>query len=229
MDVFGSLSELASPTSSSCLALARITYGGKRPGKGTLIVVKPNVSDGLPVDLVNFKLQNPAFPQETTADQFFSEAQWESYFELGHFLGGKLTREFVQSLPDNWATYFEPDERSPFEKTAGSSRHAGDKEKASSESKRLPARISATTVGATLGLGAAATVGVSVWQAIDSVRTSSAKQVADERAALKELTDLWAKLPPAGPTASAPASVNALASAGAAIATIRTSSANKIK
>jgi hypothetical protein len=213
MDVFGSLNDLASQKSSSCLALARINYGGQRPGKGILIVVKPNVADGLPVDLVNFKAQNAAFPQETTADQFFSEAQWESYFELGHFLGGKLTKGFVQSLPKEWSTYFEPDERSPFEKTADDSEDAKGNAKDSAASRRLPARISATTVGATLGLGAAATVGVSVWQAIDSIRTSSAKQVADERAALKELTDLWARLPPAVSAASAPVSVNALASA----------------
>lgn len=220
MEAFGSLNDLNSPKSAACLALARISYGGSRPGSGILIVVKPNVSDGLPVDLVNFKAHNPAFPQETTADQFFSEAQWESYFELGYYLGGKLTREFVEALPRDWSKYFEADERSPFEKARQASAASaaqgvspGDKVEADSASRRLPARITTTAVGATLGLGAVATIAVSAWQAIDSARTSSTRQIADERAALKELTELWARLPPPTAAASSPAAVGALASA----------------
>ena len=189
MKVFGSLNDLASPTSTCCLALARVDYRGGEDKQAILIVVKPNVSDGLPVDLVNFKAHNPVFPQEATADQFFSEAQWESYYSLGKFLGGQLTREFVESLPDKWSEYFEADEQSALEASDTKSKTEADK--AASASARLPARIgAATAVGATLGLGAAATLGVSLWQAIDSYRTASAKQVADERAALKELTDL---------------------------------------
>ena len=212
MKVFGSLNDLASATSLCCLALGRVDYGGADDKHGILIVVKPNVSDGLPVDLVNFKAHNPVFPQEATADQFFSEAQWESYYSLGKFLGGKLTREFVESLPDRWNEYFEADEKSPVEASGTASKSEADK--AAPAAARLPARIgAATAVGATLGLGAVATLGVSLWQAIDSYRTASAKQVADERAALKELTDLWAKVLPASSPASGAASIGALASA----------------
>lgn len=212
MEVFGSLNDLASPTSSSCLALARVDYRGEDDRHAILIVVKPNVFDGLPVDLVNFKAHNRLFPQEATADQFFSEAQWESYYALGKFLGGKLTREFVESLPDKWNEYFEADEQCPLEASGTASKSEADK--AASATARLPARIGATTaVSATLGLGAVATLGVSLWQAIDSYRTASAKQVADERAALKELTDLWAKVLPAASPASGVASIGALASA----------------
>ena len=212
MKVFGSLNDLASPTSMCCLALARVDYRGGEDKQAILIVVKPNVSDGLPVDLVNFKAHNPAFPQEATADQFFSEAQWESYYSLGKFLGGQLTREFVESLPDKWSEYFEADEQSALDASDTKSKTEADK--AAAASARLPARIgAATAVGATLGLGAAATLGVSLWQAIDSYRTASAKQVADERAALKELTDLWAKVLPAASPATSVASIGALASA----------------
>jgi len=214
MKVFGSLNDLASPTSSCCLALARVDYRGQEDRQAILIVVKPNVSDGLPVDLVNFKAHNPAFPQEATADQFFSEAQWESYYSLGKFLGGKLTPGFVESLPERWSEYFEADEQSPLEASSTAAKAAADKTAAATATARLPSRIgAATAVGATLGLGAAATLGVSLWQAIDSYRAASAKQVADERAALKELTDLWAKVPPAAAPGSGPASIGALASA----------------
>jgi len=211
LDAFGSLNDLASPQSSACLALARIDYGGELPGSGLLIVVKPNVSAGLPVDLVNFKVQNPAFPQETTADQFFSEAQWESYFQLGQFLGGKLTRGFVESLAANWESYFEADESSPFDVPV---HDAGEVVQAAAEaSGRLPSRIRLATVGAGIGLGAAATVAVSAYQAIDNYRAAAAKQVADERAALSELTGLWARVPPSPSAAGAPAAINALAAA----------------
>jgi len=64
----------------------------------------------------------------------------------------------------------------------------------------------------TLGLGALATVGVTVWQGLDSLSTARDKRIADERAALRELTELWAKLPPPSADAAAAAgAVNALA------------------
>ena len=216
---FGSLNDLASPSSTACLALAKITYSGARAGAGILILVKPNISSGLPVDLINFKAQNPDFPQQTTADQFFSEAQWESYFELGYFLGGKLPEAFVEGLANDPATYFEADEQSPIEAQKQANDDASAKPSILS---RLPARIGTTAVTTGLGLGAAATVGVSAWQAIDSVKTSYAKQTSDEHAALKELTDLWAKIAPPSPSASTPSQSDVLAVGALAAAIVRT-------
>ena len=218
LDAFGSLNDLASPDSTACLALARIRYLGERRGDGILILVKPNVSSGLPVDLVNFKAENPDFPQQTTADQFFSEAQWESYSQLGYFLGAKLEREFIAAVVDPGCLWFERDEVSPFDvqKAEKRSADAGSPPARS----RLPARIGATAITG-IGLGAAATVGVSAWQAIDSVRTSYAKQTADERAALKELTDLWAKLAPATPAAARESKDNVQAIGALAAAIVR--------
>jgi len=217
---FGSLNDLASPTSSACLALARVVYRGDRPGRGLLIVIKPNLCAGLPVDLVNFKAQNPEFPQQTTADQFFSEAQWESYFQLGQFLGGHLSHSFIAGLLHDPGAFFVDDDCSPLEaqKPRGPAKEAAKSEEATAPPSRLPSRIGATAVGTTLGLGAAATLGVSAWQAIDSVRSSYAKQTADERAALKELTDLWAKLPTRPGASAAPASAaNSYGSLAAAL------------
>ena len=34
-------------------------------------------------DILNYQIQQPSFPQESTGDQFFDEAQWESYRKLG--------------------------------------------------------------------------------------------------------------------------------------------------
>jgi hypothetical protein len=66
--------------------------------------------------------------------------------------------------------------------------------------------------GATLGLGAISAVGVGVWQGIDTVRSSIAHQRDSERAALKEIADLWGKLPSRGADAE-PQALGALASA----------------
>ncbi len=212
---FGSLNDLASPDSTACLALARLHYGGPTPRTGILIVIKPNLCDGLPVDLVNFKRQNPEFPQETTADQFFSEAQWESYFHLGTFLGQSLERRWIGELLRDSSAWFEDDDCSPFQ-FAGSARTDDRRQNPSSAHShgRLPARIAdaATTVGATLSLGAAATLGVAAWQGLETTRNAFARQKTDERAALKELTELWARATP-GTARPDPATTGALAAA----------------
>jgi Patatin-like phospholipase len=48
-----------------------------------IIVLKPRLIDGVPLDVANYQSQHPSFPQEPTGDQFYDEAQWESYRKLG--------------------------------------------------------------------------------------------------------------------------------------------------
>lgn len=93
---FGTLDQLRDPASDACLALARIGYGDN--SHGWLVLVKPNMFSGLPVDVINYKRDHGAFPQEPTADQFFSESQWESYFRLGRELGTQLDPTVLQDL-----------------------------------------------------------------------------------------------------------------------------------
>jgi len=94
---FGTLSNLALATSDACLAVARIDYlDDDTPG--VLIVIKPNMTRNLPEDVYNYSRDNPTFPQETTADQFFSESQWESYFSLGKHLTRVLTRSLLEDV-----------------------------------------------------------------------------------------------------------------------------------
>jgi hypothetical protein len=72
-------------------------------------VVKPNLCDALPVDLLNFAADNPSFPQQTTGDQFFDEAQWESYYQLGRLLADGLTPAFIEWLVGDGIKCFETD------------------------------------------------------------------------------------------------------------------------
>ncbi len=52
--------------------------------QGTLIVLKAALTTDLPVDVLRYAASHPDFPNESTADQFFSERQFEAYRETGY-------------------------------------------------------------------------------------------------------------------------------------------------
>ena len=58
--------------------------------RGRIVWVKPRMFEGLPPDVTGYGGSNPTFPQQTTSDQFFDEAQWESYRAVGYGLGETL-------------------------------------------------------------------------------------------------------------------------------------------
>lgn len=73
------------PQDARYCAVARIRYSAVDPGgiDGTLIYVKPAICDGITYDIYNYSKTSRDFPHETTADQWFSESQFESYRALG--------------------------------------------------------------------------------------------------------------------------------------------------
>jgi hypothetical protein len=50
---------------------------------GQVLYIKSVYTRELPPDLVNFRKENPTFPNTSTMDQWFSESQFESYRRLG--------------------------------------------------------------------------------------------------------------------------------------------------
>jgi len=48
-----------------------------------IVLLKPRLIDGIALDVASYSSQRPSFPQEPTGDQFYDEAQWESYRKLG--------------------------------------------------------------------------------------------------------------------------------------------------
>jgi len=76
---------------------------------GSLIFIKPSLKGGEPRDLINYLSTSSAFPQESIADQFFSESQFESYRMLGWLIA---TRVFDG-----------PDLKTDFETLSGVKRH----------------------------------------------------------------------------------------------------------
>ena len=220
---FGSLNDLHSDKSSARYTLARIIYSDEDAAGqlalsiGHLVVVKPNLFAGLPVDLANFKAENPAFPQQSTADQFFDEAQWESHFKLGNEFGRLLTIDALSQLRAQGDRWFVKDDGTPIDQPEGTaSGDAAATRGGQTAEGRLPARLTTPAVAA-FGLGTAAAAGVAVWQAIDSVRKSLDDRTREERMVLKELTDLQAKLPTVTAAAAKPAEAALAAGATAAV------------
>ena len=75
---------------------------------GVLLYIKPVCygSDGSePRDVVQYKRSNPAFPNESTVDQFFSESQFESYRALGRFTADEILKS-LESKPNQQAADF---------------------------------------------------------------------------------------------------------------------------
>lgn len=55
-----------------------------------IVLLKPALFACAPADVCQYGTAHPAFPQESTSDQFFDEAQWESYRELGFAIGQRV-------------------------------------------------------------------------------------------------------------------------------------------
>jgi hypothetical protein len=54
---------------------------------GTLLYLKPAIVGRENADLLNYRKVHPAYPHESTADQWFDETQFESYRALGQYIG----------------------------------------------------------------------------------------------------------------------------------------------
>ncbi|OLF53862.1 hypothetical protein [Pseudomonas chlororaphis] len=93
-DVFGCMADFqvaASGKDRRCALLLDV-YSCVEPGKriSRVLVLKPRLIAGLSLDVLNYALANKSFPNQTTADQFFDEAQFESYRKLGLSIGQTL-------------------------------------------------------------------------------------------------------------------------------------------
>jgi hypothetical protein len=85
---------VVSPKPGPHVALGLIDYpsvgDGKVREKGALIYIKASVSGDESGYVTAYKAANPAFPQESTMEQLFSEEQFEVYRALGEHIGRRL-------------------------------------------------------------------------------------------------------------------------------------------
>lgn len=77
-------------------AVGRIRYPDAPPG--TIIYLKSSLCGDEPPDVLHYATAAPTFPHETTADQFFSETQFEGYRALGEH----IARETFEKAMKDW-------------------------------------------------------------------------------------------------------------------------------
>jgi len=76
------------------ITVGTIHYGPA--DKGILIVIKPLLTADAPPDVRQYANRNRHFPNETTGDQFYDDAQWEAYRRLGKHIGMSMVAKTAQ-------------------------------------------------------------------------------------------------------------------------------------
>lgn len=73
-------------------AIGKIHYECVDPGAtpGILVYLKTSLTSDEPADVLNYHREHGNFPHQTTADQWFTESQFESYRRLGQHVVEKL-------------------------------------------------------------------------------------------------------------------------------------------
>jgi hypothetical protein len=172
----GTPESIGPEASNACLLLGRIRY---RSGAiGTLLVVKPRRLEDLPFDVIAYADRHLKYPQQSTGDQFFDEAQWESYQKLGFIIGKVLTPALLAQAQAVVRT----------DTVASSSLTRAEKarEQSSSRLQRLRPMVTATAAGTGLGLSLA----VAMWQGFgdyrEQHRVELEKKAAQGKALAKE-------------------------------------------
>ena len=74
-------------TAQHCV-LGTIHYDMADPegGKGVFVYIKASLTGNEPADVLNYQTSHTTFPHQSTADQWFSESQFESYRRLGQHI-----------------------------------------------------------------------------------------------------------------------------------------------
>ncbi|MFD0724267.1 patatin-like phospholipase family protein [Lysobacter brunescens] len=169
--VYLSPQELVDNHTARGVLLARILYRADAQGRrreGTLLVFKPNLHALLDVDILAYARRRRDFPQQGTGDQFFDEAQWESYHRLGEDFGTELGAAMLARLP-GWSqsVLLPPDRQLRIATSSLSKPH--------DESRPFwKLQTQQAAVGA-LSLGALVAVLMPVWQAFDEWRSEQAR------------------------------------------------------
>lgn len=75
--------------------------------KGNLIVIKPVLNGSEPEDIRAYASAHETFPHESTVNQFFNEAQFESYRHLGSWVVDTITREQIDPKKTSMQSFLE--------------------------------------------------------------------------------------------------------------------------
>jgi len=75
--------EMDYPVAEKGFVVAEIEYPDQDESKAILVYIKTTLAKNIGADIHGYKRVHPDFPDQTTADQFFDEVQFEAYRELG--------------------------------------------------------------------------------------------------------------------------------------------------
>jgi hypothetical protein len=92
--------------------------GKKDNSDGVVVYLKASLTGDEPADVLSYKKEHPAFPYDSTTDQWFTESQFESYRTLGYHVARSTfqparpdtldcqrldeRRDYFRSLKDIW-------------------------------------------------------------------------------------------------------------------------------
>ena len=87
------------PRSYKSVAVGKIRYPDNT--NGLLLYCKSSLNRRpLPVNVYNYRKLHPDFPHESTADQYFDDAQFEAYRALGFHIAEELLDELQKRRED---------------------------------------------------------------------------------------------------------------------------------
>jgi hypothetical protein len=94
--------EASKPFNRRHCAVGKILYSDVVPDApdGILVYLKPSLTGDEPPDVQYYASQDPTFPHQTTANQFFKESQFESYRALGFHVAQEVLGDAMRDLPD---------------------------------------------------------------------------------------------------------------------------------
>jgi hypothetical protein len=75
--------------------VGRILYPEHGVPDGWLVYLKPSFTGDEGTALLDYRLQEPGFPHDTTADQFYDYAKFESYRQLGYHIIDSFCRDLA--------------------------------------------------------------------------------------------------------------------------------------
>ncbi|WP_149195098.1 hypothetical protein [Luteimonas suaedae] len=95
IDVRGLQPQADEPAARSC-AVGRIHYADG--SRGTLLYLKPTLTGEEPADILHYARTHARFPHEATRDQYFDEAQFESYRRLGEDIAERALAPVLERI-----------------------------------------------------------------------------------------------------------------------------------
>jgi hypothetical protein len=97
---FGASSPLASLNariSNSAVIIGDIKYPERDAPPGKLIFAQAALTTGLPYQVLEYCQNDPGFPRDSTADQWFNSQQFDAYQQLGRYLGQQAVKATTAS------------------------------------------------------------------------------------------------------------------------------------